>query len=151
MPHSILWSVILALHLISIMFWLGGTAYAAIIMRHSLSLLDPTQRNSVQLQSLGRFFRVLMHAIPTALITGWLMILHEGGFAQAPWTTNLMQLVGIVMAVLYVRVLTGPFQKARRALRPQPALFDSIRNQILVIMALGLIAVLAASLGHPFL
>ncbi|KXV74783.1 hypothetical protein AD953_10210 [Acetobacter malorum] len=150
MPHSILWSVILALHLISIMFWIGGTAYAAIIMRQSLSLLDPTQRNSVQLQSLGRFFRVLMHVIPTALITGWLMILHEGGFAHAPWTTNLMQLIGVIMAVLYVRVLTGSFQKARRALRPQPALFDSIRNQILVIMALGLIAVLAASLGHPF-
>ena len=151
MPHSILWSVILAFHIISIMFWVGGTAYAAIIMRQSLSLLDPTQRNSVQLQSLGRFFRVLMHVIPTALITGWLMILHEGGFEQAPWTTNLMQLLGIVMAVLYVRVLTGPFQKARRALRPQPALFDSIRNQTLVIMALGLIAILAASLGHPFL
>ncbi|MCX2560787.1 hypothetical protein OQ252_05140 [Acetobacter farinalis] len=150
MPHSILWSAILALHLGSMMFWIGGIAYAALIMSRSLSLLDTTQRNSVQLQSLGRFFRVLMHVIPTGLITGWLMILHEGGFAHMPWTTNLMQLLGVIMAALSVRILTGPFQKARRALRPQPALFDSIRKQLLVILFLGLVSIIAAALGHPF-
>ncbi|MCG0994239.1 hypothetical protein LHT11_03355 [Acetobacter indonesiensis] len=151
MPHSILWSLILALHIISIVVWIGGAAYATIILRPSLSLLDATQRNSVHLQTLGRFFRMLMHVIPTVLITGWLMIIHEGGFAHAPWTTNVMQLLGLIMAGLFVRVQMGPYQKARRAIRPQPATFDSIRNQILVIVALGLLTILVAALGHPFL
>lgn len=94
MPHSILWSLVLALHLISIIMWIGGGAYAAVVLRPSLSLLDQTQRNSVHLQTMARFFKGLTHAIPTTLITGWLLVLHEGGFANAPWTTNVMQLLG---------------------------------------------------------
>ncbi|MBO1325865.1 hypothetical protein K2X14_13030 [Acetobacter sp. TBRC 12305] len=150
MPHSILWSLVLALHLISIIFWVGGGAYAVVVLRPSLGLLDATQRNSVHLQTMARFFKGLTHAIPTALITGWLMIFHEGGFANVPWTTNLMQLAGILMALLFARLYFGAYQKARRAIRPQASVFDSIRTQVLVIVALGMLAVLAASLGHPF-
>ncbi|ANA14046.1 hypothetical protein [Acetobacter oryzifermentans] len=150
MPHSILWSLVLTLHLVSIILWIGGGAYAVIILRPSLRLLDATQRNSVHLQTLARFFKVLTHVIPTALITGWLLIIHEGGFANAPWTTNLMQLLGVIMAVLFVMMYTGPYQKARRSIRPQPSVFDSIRSRVLLIVALGVLAVLSACLGHPF-
>lgn len=151
MSHSILWSLILALHLISIVMWVGGAAYAAIILRPSLTLLDTTQRNSVHLQTLNRFFKMLTHVVPTALITGWLMIIHEGGFAAAPWTTNAMQGLGLVMALLFVRVMMGPYQKVRRAIRPQATTFDSIRTQIFIIVALGLLTILVASMGHPFM
>ena len=150
MSHSILWSLILALHLISIVLWVGGAAYAAIILRPSLTLLDTTQRNSVHLQTLNRFFKMLTHVVPTALITGWLMIIHEGGFAAAPWTTNAMQGLGLVMALVFVRVMMGPYQKVRRAIRPQAATFDSIRTQILIVVALGILTILVASMGHPF-
>ncbi|WP_338332561.1 hypothetical protein [Acetobacter sp. LMG 32666] len=150
MPHSILWSLVLALHLISIIMWIGGGAYAAVVLRPSLNLLDQTQRNSVHLQTMARFFKGLTHAIPTALITGWLLVLHEGGFANAPWTTNAMQLLGLIMAVLFVRMYMGTYQKLRRAIRPQAAGFDSVRKQVLVIVALGILAVLSACLGHPF-
>ena len=150
MPHSILWSLVLALHLISIIMWIGGGAYAAVVLRPSLSLLDQTQRNSVHLQTMARFFKGLTHAIPTTLITGWLLVLHEGGFANAPWTTNVMQLLGLIMAALFVRMYMGTYQKLRRAIRPQGSGFDSVRKQVLVIVALGIITVLAACLGHPF-
>ncbi|MFT8590088.1 MAG: hypothetical protein ABF746_02595 [Acetobacter orientalis] len=150
MSHSILWSLVLALHLICIVVWIGGGAYAAIILRPSLNLLDTTQRNSVHLQTLNRFFKMLTHVVPTALITGWLMIIHEGGFTAAPWTTNVMQGLGLIMALLFVRVMMGPYQKVRRAIRPQPTTFDSIRKQVLVIVALGVLTILAASMGHPF-
>lgn len=150
MSHSIVWSLVLALHILCIVVWIGGAVYATTILRPSLSLLDNTQRNSVHLQTLGRFFKMLTHVIPTALITGWLLILHEGGFAHVPWTTNAMQGLGVIMALLFVRILTGPYQKARRAIRPQPATFDSIRSQILIIVAMGVLAVLVAAMGHPF-
>lgn len=60
---------------------------------------------------IGPLFKVLTHVIPTALITGWLLIIHEGGFANAPWTTNLMQLLGIIMAVLFVMMYWGLTRK----------------------------------------
>ncbi|GAN60770.1 membrane protein [Acetobacter cibinongensis] len=150
MSHSIVWSLVLALHILCIVVWIGGAVYATAILRPSLSLLDNTQRNSVHLQTLGRFFKMLTHVIPTALITGWLLILHEGGFAHVPWTTNAMQGLGVIMALLFVRIVSGPYQKARRAIRPQPATFDSIRSQILIIVAMGVLAVLVAAMGHPF-
>jgi uncharacterized membrane protein len=100
---------------------------------------------------MARFFKGLTHAIPTTLITGWLLVLHEGGFANAPWTTNVMQLLGLIMAALFVRMYMGTYQKLRRAIRPQASGFDSVRKQVLVIVALGIITVLAACLGHPFM
>lgn len=150
MPHSIFWSLVLTLHLVSIIMWIGGGAYAAVVLRPSLNLLDQTQRNSVHLQTMARFFKGLTHAIPTTLITGWLLILHEGGFANAPWTTNAMQLLGLIMAVLFARMYMGTYQKLRRAIRPQASGFDSVRKQVLIIVALGILAVLSACLGHPF-
>ncbi|QEO18081.1 hypothetical protein [Acetobacter vaccinii] len=150
MPHSILWSLVLALHLVCVTLLIGGIAYALLILRPSLSLLDATQRNSIHLQTLSRFFRGLTHGLPTLLISGWLLIIHEGGFANAPWTTNVMQALGIIIVLLFVRLHQGPYQKARRSIRPQASLFDSIRSQMLIILALGVLAILCACLGHPF-
>ena len=150
MPRASVWSLVLTLHLVGISVWVGGGAYAAVVLRPSLNLLDQTQRNSVHLQTMARFFKGLTHAIPTTLITGWLLILHEGGFANAPWTTNAMQLLGLIMAILFARMYMGTYQKLRRAIRPQASGFDSVRKQVLIIVALGILAVLCASLGHPF-
>ena len=151
MPHSPLWSLVLTLHIISIALWVGGTFYATTILRPSLGLLDATQRNSIMLQTLARFFKGLTHAIPTTLVSGWLLILHEGGFANVPWTVNTMQAFGLILAGLFARLYFGPYQKVRRAIRPQASAFDSIRTQMLAIMALGFLAILSACLGHPFM
>lgn len=51
------------------------------VLRPSLGLLDATQRASIHLQTLNRFFRIVWHTMPTVLITGWLLIFHYGGFA----------------------------------------------------------------------
>jgi uncharacterized membrane protein len=150
MPYSLLWSLVLAVHVISIALWVGGIFYAIAILRPSLGLLDLTQRNSIMLQTMARFFKGLTHAIPTALISGWLLIMHEGGFANAPWAINAMQAFGIIMTGLFIRLYFGPFQKVRRAIRPQATAFDSIRTQMLVIMVLGFLAILSACLSHPF-
>ncbi|MBV1832899.1 CopD family protein [Novacetimonas pomaceti] len=150
MSHSPLWSLVLAVHLIGMAAWVGGMMYAVFVLRPSLSLLDPTQRASVHLQTLNRFFRIVWHSMPMVLVTGWLMIFHEGGFATVGWQINLMQLLGLVMALVFARIYFGPYQKARRALRPQPSIFDSIRAQILVNIGLGVVTIVAASLAHPF-
>ncbi|NHO31981.1 hypothetical protein [Acetobacter fallax] len=149
MPH-ILWSLVLAFHIAGMAIWVGGATYAALILRPSLTLLDKAQRSAVHLLTLKKFLRVIWHVMPIVLITGWLMIIHEGGFAVVPWTTNAMQLLGLIMAGLFLRVFYGPYQKARRAIRPQPATFDSIRTLILGVAACGILTILCASLGHGF-
>ncbi len=148
---SPLWGLVLAVHLLSWATWLGGAAYALIVLRPSLGLLDVTQRNSVQLQTLRRFFRLVWHAMPLVLLTGWLMLAFPlGGFGNPDWHVQAMQALGLVMAALFAYAFFGPFRKARRALRPQPATFETIRSLLGVNLLLGAATVVVASLDHVF-
>ena len=95
MSYPIVWSLVLALHITGMAAWVGGMIYAAFVLKPSLSLLDGTQRASVHLQTLNRFFRIVWHTMPMVLITGWLLIYHDGGFAVVPWPINLLSLIHI--------------------------------------------------------
>ena len=150
MPLSIVWSLVLALHITAMATWVGGMIYAAFVLKPSLGLLDPTQRASVHLQTLNRFFRIVWHTMPMVLVTGWLLIYHDGGFAVVPWPINLMQLFGLIMAGVFARIYFGPYQAARRALRPKPGVFDSIRSLVLLNAGLGVLTIITACLAHPF-
>ncbi len=148
---SPLWGLVLAVHLLSWATWLGGVAYALFVLRPSLGLLDTTQRNSVQLQTLRRFFRLVWHVMPLVLITGWLMLAFPlGGFNNPDWHVQTMQALGVVMALLFAYAFFGPFRKARRALRPQPGTFETIRSLLGVNLVLGAVTVVVASLDHVF-
>nr|WP_321986803.1 CopD family protein [uncultured Lichenicoccus sp.] len=150
-PATILWGLVLAVHILGMAIWVGGMAYALFVLRPSLGLLDATQRNSVHLQTLQRFFRLVWHVMPLVLVTGWAMeIFREGGFAGADWHINAMQGLAIVMAALFAAIYFGPFRKARRALRPQPATFERIRSMVSVNLLLGIAVIVVASLGHSF-
>lgn len=148
---TILWGLVLAVHLLCMALWVGGSAYALLVLRPSLNLLDQTQRASVSLQTLRRFFRLVWHVMPLVLLTGWSMeIFREGGFAHADWHINTMQGLGIVMAIAFLWTFFGPFQRARRAIRPQPKTFETIRSLVGVNLAIGTVIVVVASLGHNF-
>ncbi|AOX18198.1 hypothetical protein [Kozakia baliensis] len=147
MSSPILWSLVLTLHVLCVAFWVGGGAFAALITRSSLTLLDQAQRQSVQLQYLNRYFRGLWHVVPLALISGWLLIIHMGGFANVIWPINAMQLLAILMAIVFLNAFYGPFKAARRAIRPQPAMFNAVRLRIVAMVALGVLAILCGALG----
>ena len=148
---TILWGLVLATHLLGMALWVGGAGYALLVLRPSLNLLDQTQRVSVNLQTLTRFFRLVWHVMPIVLLTGWSMeIFREGGFANADWHINAMQGLALVMAGVFLWTFFGPFRRARRAIRPQPALFESIRSLLGTTLVIGASIVVVASLGHSF-
>ncbi len=144
-----IWGVVLALHISAMTVWVGGMAYALFVIRRSLGLLDPTPRMNVHLQTLRRFFRLVWHVMPIVLITGWAMLIgKEGGFAHAPWFVNTMQALGILMALVFVWTVFGPYRRLRRAIRPTAAMFDSVRGLLITDLALGAATILVASLGY---
>ncbi len=148
---TILWGLVLATHLLGMALLVGGSAYTLLVLRPSLNLLDQTQRVSVNLQTLGRFFRLVWHVMPIVLLTGWAMeIFREGGFANADWHINAMQGLALVLAGVFLWAFFGPFRRARRAIRPQPAVFESIRSLLGMTLVIGASIVLVASLGHSF-
>ena len=147
--QDFLWGAVLALHLLGMTAWVGGMAYALLILRPSLSLLDATPRMSVHLQTLRRFLRMVWHVMPIVLVTGWLMLVFkEGGFANAPWFVNTMQGLGVIMAAVFVYLFLGPYKRLRRAIRPTQAQLEAVRMPILLNLLLGTLTVVVAALGH---
>ncbi|GBR50963.1 hypothetical protein AA106555_0391 [Neokomagataea thailandica NBRC 106555] len=145
MSTYIVWSLILAVHLLGITYWVGGSLYTVLVMRRSVSLLDPTPRSAVILQSYARFFRGLWHVMGTTLVSGWAMIFHDGGFGAVPLPINIMQGLALVMAIVFVTTVQGPFRRARRALRPSAELFDTLRLRTTIMAVCGILTIITAA------
>ena len=144
-------NLLLALHILAATAWVGGMLYALVVLRPALAVLDTAPRLQVHMLALKRFFLVVWHAMPIMLLTGWAMIGLAGwGMAHLPWYVNVMQLLGILMAAVFLYVFFGPFRRLRRAIRPGPELLDRIRLLITVNLALGVAVIVVASLGHAW-
>ncbi|QDH16211.1 hypothetical protein [Swingsia samuiensis] len=148
MIEPIIWSLVLAMHLLSMTYWVGGSIYSSLVVRSTVSLLDPNPKASVLLQNYTRFFKGLWQVVPFALLSGWALIFHEGGFANVNWPINLMQVIGLVMAIIFFVTARGPFLKARRALRPQVSLFNTLQKRTALMAILGVINIIVASMAH---
>lgn len=145
MTSNFLWSLVLALHLLCITYWVGGAVFC-LQSRRATRLLEAPQATIVLLQSYGRFFRALWHVVPLAVISGAALFIRSGG--HLPWPYHLMSLCGVSMIVLFLSAFFGPLRAARRAIRPQPHLFTSLHRRAAVMALLGFIAIIAGAIGH---
>lgn len=145
MGMSVLWAALLVLHLLSIIYWTGGGIFS-LQMGRITRLLETTQKTAIQLQALSRYFRALCHVVPLAIITGIILFAHDG--IGLSWPYHVMAVCGVLMTVLFLVTLFGPYQKLRRAIRPQPELFVKTRRNIFVMTALGLVAAAMGAIGH---
>ena len=150
-PHAPWLNLLLALHILAATAWVGGMLYALAVLRPALGVLDPQPRLQLHMLTLKRFFLVVWHAMPIMLLTGWAMIGLAGwGMAHLPWYVNVMQLLGLLMAAVFVYVFFAPFRRLRRAIRPGPELLERIRTLITVNLVLGVAVIVVASLGHQW-
>ncbi len=113
--------VLIALHLLSAVVWVGGMVFARLALRPSiaalgLGVLEPAQRVAVLMQVWRRFFLLVWHAMPILLITGEVMIFRVlGGYAHVGWPIHAMHALGDLMAVLFVFIFFVPWRAMRRA------------------------------------
>ena len=145
----ILRNLLLAVHLLSAVIWVGGMFYAVVILRPGLAVLDAAPRLQLHLVTLKKFFFYVWHVMPLMILTGWAMVfLVWGGFAAIPWSINAMQGLGILMALIFLYAFFGPWQRLRRAIRPPPELVPRIRSLIVTNLVLGMVTVVIGALGH---
>lgn len=143
-----------AVHVLGAVLWVGGMAFALMVLRPALSVLEPPQRLALHLAVLGRFFRLVWHAMPALLVTGWLLLFGwYGGFAGAGWHIHLMHLTAIIMAAIFVALATGPWREFRTAMAAgDPAAAGTamarVRQMVSMNLGLGLITVAAAAWGR---
>jgi uncharacterized membrane protein len=138
---------VLAVHVLCAVIWVGGMFFAYIVLRPSLSVLEPIQRIALHTQVFRRFFLVVWHVMPLILLSGFAVLFGlYGGPAAAPWNVASMMMLGLIMSAVFVLIVFGPYARFRRTTdrATAAACIDRIRKLIGVNLMLGIATVVVA-------
>ena len=138
-----------ALHLLCAVLWVGGMFFAYVVLRPSLAAIEAPQRMLLQTQVFKKFFRLIWHAMPLIIITGFVMLFAFGqGMAGAPWQIHAMLGLGLLMSAVFLAIVFGPYLQFRRTTdrNRMVSSLDKIRKLIGVNLVLGLITIVIAGL-----
>jgi uncharacterized membrane protein len=146
----ILPSLLLALHALGAVIWVGGMFFALIVLRPSLSVLEGPQRMALHSAVFSRFFRVVWHVMPIMLLTGFgmLFVLYANP-GDAGTNVQAMSVTGLGMSVIFAYIALVPFRELRKALaggddRAAASAVARIRTLIIGNLVLGLVTVVLA-------
>ncbi|MDR3536911.1 MAG: CopD family protein [Acetobacteraceae bacterium] len=142
-------SVLKAIHILGVVAWVGGMAFAYLVLRPSLAVLEPPQRMLLHAQVFKRFFLIVWHAMPLIVLTGFGMVFgYYGGMAHVDWNIHVMLLLGLVMAAIFAGIVFGPYKtfKTTSDRSAMAAAADSIRRMIALNLVLGVVTVVVAVL-----
>jgi uncharacterized membrane protein len=144
----------IALHVLAAVFWVGGMAFAYMVLRPSAGPLDPPMRLALWRRVFERFLPWVGLAILVLLASGYAMIfIVFAGFAGAPLYVNVMQGLGIIMMLLYLHLYFAPWPRFRaavdRATWPEAAKWlNQIRMIVAVNLVLGIITLVVGASGR---
>jgi uncharacterized membrane protein len=143
------WGWVLAVHVLCAVIWVGGMFFAYVVLRPSLSVLEPVQRIALHTQVFRRFFLIVWHAMALILISGFAVLFgFYGGLAYVGWNVHLMMLTGLIMGAVFLLIVYGPYARFRRTTDRATAVasIDRIRKLIGVNLILGIVTVVVALL-----
>ena len=147
-------TLLLALHILAAVFWVGGMAFAYFVLRPAAGPLEPAARLPLWRRVFGIFLPWVGVSIAVLLGSGYAMLLwYFGGFAAAPLYVNLMQALGVVMTLLFLHLVLAPWRRFRAALDqrglPEAAKqLNQIRMIVAVNLALGIATVVVGGTGR---
>jgi uncharacterized membrane protein len=140
--------LLLALHLLAALFWIGGMAFAYLVLRPAAGPLEPAVRLPLWRRVFATFLVWVALCIIVLFGTGDTMVLlYFRGFGVAPVYLHIMQGLGILMLLLFLHLVFAPWRRFRAAL-DQGALPEAAKqlNQIRIIVAVNLILGIATAL-----
>lgn len=147
-------SVLVALHVLAALVWVGGMFFAHQVLRPSAGPLETPVRLALWRRVLGRFFSWVWVSVVLLLASGIFMIVIDyGGFESAGLYVSLMMAVGIVMMLLFAHLYFAPWRRFRRALDggDVPAAgrnLDQIRRVVGINLILGLATAVVGASGR---
>ena len=145
-----LMSTLKAVHVLAVLVWVGGMAFAHFFLRPSLAVLEPPQRVRLMHAVLGRFFGAVLVAIVLILGSGvWIigrvakLTVQSGASFSMPLDWTVMTGVGLLMVAIFGHIRFVLFKRLDRAVQASdwPAggvALAAIRQWVAVNLALGL-------------
>jgi uncharacterized membrane protein len=133
--------MMLAIHLLAAVFWVGGMAFAYTVLRPAAGALDPAVRLPLWRGVLARFLPWVGVSIVALLVSGLAMIfLIFGSPASADLDVDIMATTGIIMMLLFLHLIFAPWRRFRDAV-DRGALPEAARslNQIRIVVGINLL------------
>jgi uncharacterized membrane protein len=146
--------VLLAIHLIAAVFWVGGMAFAYMILRPAAGPLDPPMRLPLWRRVFASFLPWVGVSIVALLVSGFVMTFQMfGGMANLPLYVHLMLGIGILMMLLYLHLVFAPWKRFRKAVDagvfPDAGkALNQIRMLVGINLILGVITLIAGGTGR---
>lgn len=147
--------LLIALHLLAAVVWVGGMFFAYMALRPvAATLLEPPQRLPLWTQTFMRFFPWVWMAILLLTTTGYTIVFSVfGGMGGVGLHVHLMQGLGWIMILMYMHMYFAPFLRMKRAVAAADWLtggqqLAQIRRIVGINLILGLLVVVIASSGR---
>lgn len=146
--------LLLAIHVVAVVFWVGGMAFAYTILRPSAGPLEPPLRLALWARVFARFLPWVGVSALALLVTGFAMILAMfGSMGAAPFYVNLMMGIGIAMTLLYLHLMFAPYKRLRSAVdggafAEAGKALTQIRMLVGINLILGLVTVIVGGTGR---
>lgn len=153
-----LYMVLKALHVLGVLVWVGGMAFAHFFLRPAAAALEPAQRLPLLAEVMRRFLGAVGVAVLVILASGvWMIgrvakqVVQGGGQFNLPPDWLLMTVVGLFMMALYGHIRFVLYKRLAAAVQRQEwpqaaAAMGSVRTWVLVNLVLGLLLIVAVYL-----
>jgi uncharacterized membrane protein len=147
-------SLLLIVHALSAVVWVGGMFFAHQVLRPAAASLETGPRLTLWSHVLGRFFAWVFAAIILLLLTGYALVFGVfAGFSGVGLHVHLMQGIGIVMMLLFLHLYFAPWRRFRAAVARQDwaaggRQLGQIRTIVTINLVLGVIVVAIGSSGR---
>lgn len=144
--------ILLSLHLLSAVVWVGGMFFAHFCLRPAaLDVLLPPQRLALWAATLKRFLFFVAVAVTVLLATG-LELIHQAGFLSAPLGWHVMAVLGVLMACVFTYIYAILFPKfiahcERSAWVDAGQVQNKIRQLVSLNLAIGTVVMIAAAVA----
>jgi uncharacterized membrane protein len=153
-----LYAILKLIHVIAIVFWVGGMAFAHWCLRPAAAELEPALRLRLMHGALKRFFGGVTVAAGLVLVTGLWMIgrvaketVQAGLSFNMPLGWTVMAVTGVLMVAIFGHIRFALFRRLSRAVEAADATagaaaLASIRTWVSINLGLGVATVAAALL-----
>ncbi|MCP5239011.1 MAG: CopD family protein [Zoogloeaceae bacterium] len=146
--------LMLFLHLLGVIVWVGGMAFAWACLRPAAGALAPPERLALWVAVLKRFFAMVWVSVALVASSGLTMLVATG-FARAPLAWHAMLVSGSLMIAVFVSIWFGPWPALCAAQAGQDwakgaAALGRIRQRVALNLLLASITLAVATLGLAF-
>lgn len=155
------YALLKTIHLLSLMVWIGGMAFAHFFLRPAVAKLEAPERIRLMHDVLGRFFNAVLGAVGLTLLSGLWMIgrvakqaVQSGGNFAMPLEWTVMAALGIVMMLIFGHIRFALYKRLSRAVTAAAwpaggAALASIRLWVSINLSLGVVIVAITLSGLP--